>query len=198
MRPTRQQGTWSLEEKLAGLLVQYTHALLGSCGSRNSFDARRGACVFSFCSALYPAVSMYHIEINIHSDGASHAPPYVDTSAALPVVSSDAHTKNTGASQAPLSPRVTTYLTPDSLLYQKGQGLCCHFSSCGHLKGRNTTHITEYNVCQCLPALHMSRSEKTPVWADDRRCLHATVSCHLFHGNLKTSLTPCKDCFRPT
>ena len=198
MRPTRQQGTWSLEEKLAGLLVQYTHALLGSCGSRNSFDARRGACVFSFCSALYPAVSMYHIEINIHSDGASHAPPYVDTSAALPVVSSDAHTKNTGASQAPLSPRVTTYLTPDSLLYQKGQGLCCHFSSCGHLKGRNTTHITEYNVCQCLPALHMSRSEKTPVWADDRRCLHATVSCHLFHGNLKTFLTPCKDCFRPT
>ena len=128
--------------------------------------------------------SMYHIQVNIHTDGATTSSPYVDQQ----VTSS--------ATQMPVSPRVTRCITTNTVLFQKGKGLCCHFQGCGHIRGCHNNGITQYGVCHCLPVLQMSRSEKTAIWADDTCVLHATTTCTDFRGNLRTSLTPCRDCFR--
>ena len=140
---------------------------------------------------------MYHIEVHIHTDSATTAPPYNDETVAMPVPSTSSLT-TTPDHQRPVSPVLHRAITNETLLYQKGQGLCCHFNGCGHVQGRNRQHLTEYTVCTCLTELKISKTEKSPVWADSAYVLHQTSTCTLFQGNLVTSLTPCRDCFRRT
>ncbi len=132
--------------------------------------------------------SMYHIEVHIHTDSATTAPPYNEQpTVAIPV---------TPDHQRPVSPTIRRAIQPGTLLHQKGKGLCAHFDGCGHIQGRNHQHLTQYTVCTCLTEMTISRTEKSPAWADSAFVLHQTSTCPEFQGNSVTSLTACRDFFR--
>ena len=148
---------------------------------------------------------MYHINVNI-STNAAGTMPETDTSVpvtAQPVVSYTAtnvippiplQSPEAEDRQTPLTPKIEAALNTDSILAQKGNGLCIHFQGCSHTRGRKNTNLTSYRVCHCLPFLQIRGGEKTAVWADQHYTLHSSIQCSAFFGNLRTSLTPCRDC----
>ena len=140
--------------------------------------------------------SMYHIEVHIHTDSATSAPPYNEQQTVATTESSTSRLTTTADHQRPVSPVIRRPIQPGTLLYQKGKGLCAHFNGCGHIQGRNRQHISQYTVCNCLTEMTLSRTEKSPLWADSASVLHQTSTCTRFNGNVVTSLTACRDCFR--
>ena len=153
-------------------------------------------------------ILMYHINVNIHTNNAGTVPAHTSsaylgpqpvvsytTAVDIPPIPMQSPPGLTPEDrQTPLTPKIEAGLTVESILVQKGNGLCVHFPTCPHVKGRKNTNITSYRVCHCLPFLQIRDGEKTPVWADQNCLLHHSTTCSAFFGSLRTSLTPCRDC----
>ena len=117
-------------------------------------------CDPSSCLPTY----MYHIEsLHIHAAAGEATPPYTGQteSPTIPLQLPPGLTTS-DATQAPVTPRIEAGLTADTVLYQKRNGLCCHFWNCSYIRGRKNQILTAFQVCSCLHVLQIGDDEKTP------------------------------------